>query len=281
MRPVQLEPVPIEPKSRLAWCVKMIENIARASQINSPVATDKKNSGTFLKVASNLGDVADKAAAFTAIKQNATEEVTGVIALATVEETLEGENATKGTHPAGVKAAIDALVESVTEALEAFLVAADNLSDVADAATAFSNIKQAATTDETGVVEKAETSEVAAAQADKYIAADHLESASAPVALVDAATIAIDWKAAAANYSLTVAGNRQIGNPANAIPGQWRTIIVQGSNSTERTITFGNQFGGEVPEIGDCTSTKWYEIIIRCISTTHFVASARDVSPPA
>lgn len=145
---------------------------------------------------------------------------------------------------------------------------------------AFANLKQAATTDSAGVVAKATTGEVAAATADKYIAADHLQTASAAVALSDGATVAVDWKASAANFSLTVAGDRTVGNPTNGIPGTWRSIIVQGNDATERTITFGSNYGGEVPEITDCSATQWYEIIIRCVTTTHFIASARDASPP-
>lgn len=295
MRPVPLTPAPGEDKALLKWCKETIEQICRASQVDTAVTKDKQNSGKFLAKAANLSDVDNAQTAFDNIKQDASESYKGVVELATDAETISGSSDTLGTHPKGVAAAIGAAVTALLDGVDsAFdtlkkladglatkLTAADNLSDVANAATAFGNIKQAATTDATGVVEKATEGEVAAATADKYIAADHLASASASVALTDAAPVAVDWTAAAANYSLTVTADRQIGNPTNGIPGTWRTILVQASSSTERTITFGNQFGGEVPEITDVTNTKWYEIIIRCVTATHFLASARDASPPS
>ncbi|MFB0515162.1 MAG: hypothetical protein ACETWG_00985, partial [Candidatus Neomarinimicrobiota bacterium] len=48
------------------------------------------------------------------------------------------------------------------------LLSANNLSDVANAVTAFTNVKQAATTSATGVVEKATAAEMLAGTADKY-----------------------------------------------------------------------------------------------------------------
>lgn len=118
-----------------------------------------------------------------------------------------------------------------------------------------------------------------AATGNKVMVAEHLETAAASVDLEDAATVAIDWKSGI-SFDLTVAGDRVIGNPTNGIPRTHRTIIVQGDDGTERTLTFGTQYGGELPEVEDMTSTKWYEITIHCISATHFRASAVDCSPP-
>jgi hypothetical protein len=50
---------------------------------------------------------------------------------------------------------------------------------------------------------------------------------------------------------------------------------VQGNDATDRTITFGNQFLGEVPTITDCDNGRWYLLSIYCHGTTHFVASAK------
>lgn len=141
-------------------------------------------------------------------------------------------------------------------------------------ATAFSDIKQSATASATGVVEKATDAEVRSAAADKFLAADHIESAAASVALSDAATVAIDWDAGI-NFTLTVTANRTLGNPTNGQPGTTRTLLVQGNDGTDRTLTFGNQYLGDVPGITDCDSARWYLITIFCISTTHFVASKK------
>jgi hypothetical protein len=119
---------------------------------------------------------------------------------------------------------------------------------------AFGNIKQAASTSAAGVVEKATDAEVRSAAADKYIAADHLESASAGVALTDAAIVAVDWDTFI-NATLTLTANRTLGNPTNGQVGTWRTILVQGdaatSPATARTLTFGNQYKGDLPTLTD------------------------------
>jgi len=108
----------------------------------------------------------------------------------------------------------------------------------------------------------------------KALMADHLETAALAEALVDAATVAVDWKGAI-NFTLTVTASRIIGNPTGGIPGTHRTIMVQGNDATDRAITFGNQFLGEVPVITDCDSARWYLISIYCHTASHFIASAK------
>lgn len=123
-------------------------------------------------------------------------------------------------------------------------------------------------------VDKASNANVRAADSNKVITSDLIQSASASVTLTDAATVAVDW-GTAINFDLTAAGNRTIGNPTNGQPGTWRTIYVVGNDATARTITFGNQFLGELPTINDATSTKGYLLTIYCRTTTHFVVSAK------
>lgn len=127
-----------------------------------------------------------------------------------------------------------------------------------------------------GVVEGATDAEVCAATADKFIDAALLESAAASVALTDATTVAVDWDAGI-NFSLTVTANRVIGNPTNEQPGTYRTIVVQGNNTTDRTITFGNEYLGIVPTITTCDSGQWYLLTIRCIAASHFSVSSQKV----
>jgi hypothetical protein len=126
---------------------------------------------------------------------------------------------------------------------------------------------------------KASDADVRAAAANKVLTADRIESASAAVALTDAATVAVDWDAGI-NFTLTVTANRTIGNPANGQPGTYRTILVQGNSGTDRTITFGSQYLGDVPAIADCDDTKWYLITIFCVSASHFVAAAVVAKKP-
>lgn len=136
----------------------------------------------------------------------------------------------------------------------------------------------AASEGEAGVVFQALTAEIWAANAaaPNAIMAQDLETAAAPVALSDAATVAVDYDAGI-NFTLTVTANRTIGNPSNGQVGNIRTITVQGNNSTPRTISFDTQFLGDVPAITDITSTKWYDFYIKCHATDHFSVSAKRV----
>lgn len=64
---------------------------------------------------------------------------------------------------------------------------------------------------------------------------------STPVALSDAATVAIDLEAGN-NFTLTAAGNRTLGNPTNPVVGQYFDILIVGNSTTDRTITFGSNY---------------------------------------
>lgn len=150
--------------------------------------------------------------------------------------------------------------------------------ETADAATLFAAIKQTADETDSGVLDLATDAEIRAAATGAHaITAADLETAAAFVALTDAAPVAVDWDTGI-NFSLTVTASRQIGNPTNGQPGTTRRILVQASTSTDRTITFGNQFLGEVPVITDCDDTKWYMLYLECITASHFAVSAKRVN---
>jgi len=126
-----------------------------------------------------------------------------------------------------------------------------------------------------GTVEMATDAEIRAATTGaKAIMAEDLETAAAAVALTDAATVAVDWDTGI-NFSLTITANRAIGNPTNGQPGTWRTILVQGNDATDRTITFGANYLGDTPTIIDCDNAKWYLLSVYCVSSTHFVVSSK------
>lgn len=103
------------------------------------------------------------------------------------------------------------------------LLAANNLSDVASAATAFSNIKQAASEIATGVVEKATTAEVRAGTADKFPDMAAILAGMDWFTLTDGATITVNH-ANGVNQQVTLAGNRTMASPTNAKPG-WPLAI--------------------------------------------------------
>lgn len=148
-----------------------------------------------------------------------------------------------------------------------------------DAATAFGNLKQAASTSATGVVELAIDSEVrASATGDKVLTSEHLETSAAPVAMTDATTVTFDWDAGY-NRTLEITTDRMLGNPSNGIPGQWRTILLSSDGGPDE-LTFGSNYGGELPTLDDVTTTQWYLLSIYCVTTSHFLVFAADGSPP-
>lgn len=149
----------------------------------------------------------------------------------------------------------------------------------ANAATAFGNIKQAATTSATGVTELATDAEVrSAATGDKVLTSAQLETAAAFVPLTDAATVTFDWDAGI-NFELELTTDRVLGNPSNGQVGTWRTVLVSSDGGAD-TLTFDTNYGGELPELTDVTTTKWYLLMVFCVTTSHFLVFASDASPP-
>lgn len=96
-------------------------------------------------------------------------------------------------------------------------------------------------------IDKATAANVRSATANKVLTADLIEGACAPAALSDATTVSIDWDAFVYG-TLTVAGNRTIGNPTNVQPGTMRVIRIVGSSATERTLSWGANYKGPLPE---------------------------------
>lgn len=139
-----------------------------------------------------------------------------------------------------------------------------------------------ATTSVPGFVRKASTSDVYASAVNRFLAGDNIESASAYVAMAETGaspTLSlanVDWEKFI-NAEVTLSDSRQISNPVNGQPGTYRCVKFVGNNATLRTITFGNQFLGELPDISDCNNATGYEITIKCITASWFSASAKRI----
>lgn len=145
---------------------------------------------------------------------------------------------------------------------------------VATAADAFSALKQNASTSATGVVEKATDAEVYSAAADKYLAADHIETSSAFVALTSASSISLDWDAGI-NRSLTLAHNATLANPSNGQPGTWRVIRITQDGTGSRTLAFGSnyRFPNSTPPTLSTAAGAVDKLMIQCITTSLFDVS--------
>ena len=121
---------------------------------------------------------------------------------------------------------------AIADSLFGALAASNNLSDLANAATARINL---------GL--------------DSYADLDVTQSFTraqrgAPVALTDAATVAVDL-ALANNFTLTLAGNRTLGAPTNQVAGQGGVIVITQS-ATPYTLAYNTAWkfpGGTAPTL--------------------------------
>jgi hypothetical protein len=123
-------------------------------------------------------------------------------------------------------------------------------------------------------IDKAAASDVWAATSNKFLSADLIESASAAVAMTDAATVTFDWDAGFYR-TLQITTDRVLGNPTNGQPGTFRTIHVTSDGGPD-ALTFGNQYGGSPPVLTDISTTKSYTLFVFCKTTTQFLVSAID-----
>lgn len=90
--------------------VRLSPGDGHPQRVTNAINKNADEADASLKIASNLGDVANAAAAFAAIKQAATTIATGVVELATSAETITGTDQTRATTPEGVGDAIDAAI---------------------------------------------------------------------------------------------------------------------------------------------------------------------------
>ncbi|MCQ4143221.1 hypothetical protein [Vogesella sp. AC12] len=98
-------------------------------------------------------------------------------------------------------------------------------------------------------------------------------------ALTDAATIAVDL-ALSNNYSLTLAGNRTLGTPTNAVAGQSGIIAVTQDATGSRTLAFGANWkfaGGTAPALSTAASSVDYLAYYVEMATRVFISAVKDV----
>jgi hypothetical protein len=143
------------------------------------------------------------------------------------------DNTTAQTWNAGDVASLRLNAKAIEEAVTGTLLAANNLSDLANAATARINL---------GL--------------DSYADLDVTQSFTraqrgAPTALTDAATVAVDL-ALANNFTLTLAGNRTLGAPTNQVAGQGGVIVITQDATGSRTLAYNTAWkfpGGTAPTL--------------------------------
>lgn len=115
----------------------------------------------------------------------------------------------------------------------AYLASANNLSDLANAATARTNLGLAI-----GTNVQAYDASTAKTNAVQSFSVAQRGTVSA---LTDGATITPDF-AAANNFSLTIGGNRTLANPTNLTAGQSGVIVITQDGTGSRTLAYGSYF---------------------------------------
>jgi hypothetical protein len=176
-----------------------------------------------------------------------------------------GAPASAGTTTTTVGAAIHAAAAKTTP------VDADTMPLIDSAAA---NVLKKVTWANIKATLKAAIADVWAANANKFLTTDVIETSSAYIVLAASATPTINWNTGI-NFDLTLNSNAAFQTPSNAQPGTYRTVMVKGNSATLRQVTFGAAFQGDVPTLTDVSSSKWYDLTIKCISAGHFTVSSK------
>lgn len=123
----------------------------------------------------------------------------------------------------------------------------------------------------TGALLQASAAQVrATAVSGAFVSPNSIATASAPVTLLDAGTIAVNWNAAI-NWNLTIAGNRTLGNPTNGRPGTTRTIRVMSNDATAHELSLGDQYWlAKGLDLSAITDTKIALLSIYCRTSSDF-----------
>lgn len=191
----------------------------------------------------------------------------GTISIGTVTTLSPGASATVSNVGSSTAAILNfGIPQGTSGAGTGDMLKASNLSDVVSASTAFSNIKQAATTSATGVVElatdgetqtgtdtaraitpsnltakEASVAEYRANTADRILTTDIVWSAMAVVTLTDAATISWDMSTGI-DFQVTLGGNRTLAAPTNTKVGQKGRLAVIQDGTGSRTLTLDSVY---------------------------------------
>lgn len=97
-------------------------------------------------------------------------------------------------------------------------------------------------------------------------------TSATPVALTDAATIAVAWTAAE-NFTVTLAGNRTLALPTGGQPGTWRRIQITQDGTGGRTLAFASGYvaPGGIGSVTLSTAAGAVDVVsIYCRTTSVF-----------
>lgn len=183
----------------------------------------------------NLNDLADKPTARTnlGVGDEAIQDLVAALVAA-------GTGISVTYNDAGATLTIALVTEAVQDIVGALLAAGTGITVTYNDA---GNV-------ETIAVDAATAAQFLAATAGKVLTADKVwEAVATPAVLTDAATVAVDM--GAVHFTLTIAGNRTLGNPTSAKPGQMGRIVITQGSGGNHTLGYGSdwEFAGTTPPV--------------------------------
>lgn len=104
-----------------------------------------------------------------------------------------------------------------------------------------------------------------------YISPDKLRDAAALITPSGASNWTPDWTSFIA-AEWTVTGNRTLNNSTNVIPGTVRMVKIIGDSATDRTIPFGSNYVGNIPD-SFVNNTTYMLVTLYAISSTEIFVS--------
>ena len=218
------------------------------------------------KTLSNTNYVADEArAAFL----NITSGTGGTVTIPNVEKVYLVKNATSGdvifTTGSGTTATIATGEFQIVVCIAGNVVYASNygnsvsafiktLLDDANAAAARTTLGLGTAS----IIDETTTAQFLANTADKALSTDQVWASAVAVGLSDAATIALDM-GTFINGTVTLGGNRTLGNPTNTKVGQSGWIAITQDGTGSRTLAYASNWefaAGSAPVLSTAASTK-------------------------
>lgn len=126
------------------------------------------------------------------------------------------------------------------------------------------------------VPSEASKANIAAGSTSNFISPANLAAlADDPQTISGGLSNTFDWSAGV-NYTMSLTGNRTLSNPTNVLPGHTRVIIVQASTETQRTLSFGGNFKGDLPEV-KVTNVVKMALFFYAISSTQILVSGVEI----